>query len=116
MNTIMGLDVKLEELVVVQKVLVSLPERFNSKVSTIPEMTNLKIITLDQLLVTLTIYEMRTLNANLVTKESIFKAGMKPKEDNTDSCCESDEEEAKFVMKLKRGSNKCKCKCKLPFK
>lgn len=47
MNNIGGLDEKLEEYVVVQKLLRSLPERFNPKVSTIEEMTNLNTFTLD---------------------------------------------------------------------
>jgi len=47
MNNIGDLDEKLEEYVVVQKVLRSLPERFNPKVSAIEEMTNLNTLTLD---------------------------------------------------------------------
>jgi len=50
-----------------------------------------------------------------VEKESTLKLDKKPKEENDDSCCElDDEEEAKFVRKLKRGLGKYKGK--LPFK
>ena len=43
----------------VHKVLRSLPDRFNSKVSAIEEIGDLKTLTMDQLLGTLTAYEMR---------------------------------------------------------
>lgn len=57
---------------------------------------------------------MRISNGNPITKNSSIKADKKPKEELDDSCCESNEEEAKFVRKLKRGSGKYKGK--LPFK
>lgn len=57
-NTIRGLDEKLDEDVVIQNVLRSLPERFNPKVSAIEEMENLNTLTLDKLLGILTVYEM----------------------------------------------------------
>jgi len=68
-NTIKGLDEILEEVVVVQKALRYLLHIFNPMVSTIEEMTNLKYLTLDQLLGTLTTYEMRISNGNRTTKE-----------------------------------------------
>ena len=40
-NTIRGLDENLDKDVIVQKVLISLPKRFNPKVSSIEEMSNL---------------------------------------------------------------------------
>lgn len=52
-NTIRGPDEYLKELLVDQKVLRSLPERFNPKVSSIEDVTNLEYFTLDQLLGTL---------------------------------------------------------------
>ena len=57
---------------------------------------------------------MRISNGKSTTKELAFKADKKPKEEHDNPCCESDEEEAKFVRKLKRGSGKYKCK--LPVK
>ena len=58
-------------------------------------MTNMKSLTLDQLLGTLTTYEMRITNGKQTTKESTFKANKKPnQEEHDDSCCELDEEES----------------------
>lgn len=114
MNTIRSLDENLEEPIIVQKVLRSLPKRFNPKVSTIEEMTNTNTHTLDQLLGTLTAYEMRISKGKPTTKESTFKADKNLKEEHDDSFCELDEEEEKFVRKLKGGSGKYKGK--LPFK
>jgi hypothetical protein len=49
-----GLGEMIDESFLVQKILRSLPDRFNSKVSSIEEITDLKMLTLDQLLGTLT--------------------------------------------------------------
>lgn len=113
-NKIRGIDEDLKEIIIVQKVLRSLIERFNLKVSTIEQMKNLKSLTLDELLGTLISYETRISNGKSTIKESILKANKKPKEEHNDSCCESDEEEAKFMKNIKRGSGKYKDK--LPFK
>ena len=59
-NIIKGLGEKIEELVIVQKILRSLPMRFDSKISAIEERTNLETMTVDVLHGTLTTYEMRT--------------------------------------------------------
>lgn len=57
-NTIRGLDEKLEEPIVLQKVLIYFPEIFNPKVSAIGEMKKFNTLTSGQLLVgTLTTYE-----------------------------------------------------------
>lgn len=48
------------------------------------------------------------------TREGSFKAEIKPREDQEDSCYELDEEDEKFVRKLKRESGKYKGK--LPLK
>jgi len=53
-------------------------------------------------------------NGKPTIKELAFKENKKPKEEHDDSCCESNEEEANFLRKLKRGSRKYKGK--LPFK
>ena len=68
-NTIRGLDEKLDEDVVVRKVLRCLPDRFNPKVPSIEEMENMSTITLDLLLVILTAYEMRSVKGKSTTKE-----------------------------------------------
>jgi hypothetical protein len=85
----------------------SLPDRFNPKVSTIEELNDLKTLDFDQLLGTLTTYEMRIFKDKPTSREASFKA-----DKNEDS--EPDEIEAKFVKRLKKGSGKYKGK--LPFK
>lgn len=113
-DTIWGLDEKLEERVVVQKVLRYILKKFNPKVSSIEQVINLNSLTLDQLLSTLIAYEMRISNDKPATKVSFFKVDKNSKEEHEDSCCELDEEESKFVRKLKRDWDKYKGK--LPFK
>ena len=58
----------------VHKVLRSLPHKFNLKVSAIEEMGDLKTLTMDQLLGTLTAYEMRISKDQSSSRESCFKA------------------------------------------
>jgi hypothetical protein len=106
-NTMKGLGEMIVESFLVQKILRSLHDRFNSKVSTIEEITDLKTLTLDQLLGTLTYYEMRITKGKSTTREAYFKLEKKPDFD-------IDEIEANFVRRLKKGSGKYKGK--LPFK
>jgi hypothetical protein len=106
-NTMKGLGETIDEYFVVQKILISLPDRFNSKVSAIEEITDLKELTLDQLLGTLTSYEMRITKGKSTTREASFKA-----EKNAES--NIDDIEANFVRRLTKGSGKYKGK--LPFK
>jgi hypothetical protein len=58
-NEMKGLGEKIEEASLVQNILRSLPDRFNPKVFAIEELNDLKILSIDQLLGTLTYYEMR---------------------------------------------------------
>ena len=58
-NAMKGLGEKIEDTLLVQKILIYLPDRFNPKVSTIEELNDLKTMSIDQLLGTLTAYEMR---------------------------------------------------------
>ena len=58
-NAMKGLGEKIDEASLVQKILRSLLERFNPKVSTIEELSDLKNLPIDQLLGTLTSYVMR---------------------------------------------------------
>jgi hypothetical protein len=102
-----GLGEMIDEYFLVQKILKSLPDRFNSKVFAIVEITDLKVLTLDQLLGTLTAYEMRITKGKSTTREESFKA-----EKNTES--NIDEIEAKFLRSLTKGSGKYKGK--VPFK
>ena len=85
----------------------SLPDRFNPKVSFIEELNDLKTLEFDQLLATLTAYEMRIVKDKPTSREASFKA-------NKSEDSEPDEIEAKFVKRLKKGSGKYKGK--LPFK
>jgi hypothetical protein len=102
-----ALGEKIEEPSLVQKILRSLPNRFNPKVSAIEELNGLKTLEFDQLLGTLTAYEMRIVKDKPTSIEASFKA-----DKNEDSG--PDEIEAKFVKRLKKGSRKYKGK--LPFK
>jgi hypothetical protein len=106
-NAMKGLGEKIEESFLVQKILRSLLDKFNPKVSAIEEINDLKTLTIDQLLGTLTAYEMRISKDKSITREASFKA-----DKNTDS--EFDDIEAKFVRRLKKGSGKYQGK--LPFK
>ena len=58
-NAMKGLGEKFDEALLVQKILISLPERFNPKVSAIEELSDLKTLPIVQLLSILTAYEMR---------------------------------------------------------
>jgi transposase InsO family protein len=106
-NAMKALGEKIEEPSLVQKILRSLLDRFNPKVSSIEELNDLKTLEFDQLLGTLTAYEMRIVKDKPTSREASFKA-----DENEDS--EPDEIEAKFVKRLKKGSGKYKGK--LPFK
>ena len=58
-NSLKGLDEKVEEGTIVQKVLTSLPDRFDSKISAIEEAKDLDTLKMDELHGILTTYEMR---------------------------------------------------------
>ena len=103
----------IKEVVIVQKILRSLPPSFNPKVSTIEETADWETLTMNQLLGNLAAYEMRLPQNKPSAREATFKTEKK-KEEKEDICSFSDEEEAKFVKKLDRGSGKYKGK--LPFK
>jgi hypothetical protein len=106
-NAMKGLGEKFEESLLVQKILRSLPDKFNPKVSTIEELNDLKTLSIDQILGNLIAYEIRISKDKSITREASFKV-----EKNTDS--ELDDIEAKFVRRLKKGSGKFQSK--LPFK
>ena len=91
----------------------SLPSRFNTKVSAIEETTDWETLTMNQLLGNLTAYDMRLPQRKSNVREAAFKID-NSKEEKEDTCSCSDEEEAKFVRRLDKGS--CKYKGKLPFK
>ena len=103
----LGEKISDDDTFLVHKILRSLPDRFNPKVSAIEEMSDLKTLSLDQLLGILTAYEMRISKDQNTSREASFKA-----EKSTEA--DVDEIEAKFVRRLKMGSGKYKGK--LPFK
>ena len=103
----LGEKISDDDTFLVHKILRSLPDRFNPKVSAIEEMSDLKTLSLDQLLGILTAYEMRISKDQNPSKEASFKA-----EKSTEA--DVDQIEAKFVRRMKTGSGKYKGK--LPFK
>jgi hypothetical protein len=73
-NAIIGLGEEIEESVIVQKVLRSLPMRFNPKISALEERSDLNSISMDELHGIFIAYEMRTEQENPDVKEAAFKA------------------------------------------
>jgi hypothetical protein len=59
-NAIIGLGEEIEESVIVQKVLRSLPMIFNPKISSLEERSYINSISMEKLHVIVTTYEMRT--------------------------------------------------------
>ena len=78
-NTMRGLAEKIKEVNIVQKVLRSLLVRFNSKVSSLEEITDLDTLDMDELHGILTTYEMMTSGENPSRKEEAFKAAKRDK-------------------------------------
>jgi hypothetical protein len=77
-NTIKGLGVEVDESMVVQKVLRSLPMRFYHKILALEEREGLGTLSMEELHGIFTAYEMRTKLENPVTKESPFKESNDP--------------------------------------
>eukprot|EP00253_Pinus_taeda_P001846 PITA_01846 len=78
-NMIIGLSEEVKEEMIVQKILRSLPMRFNAKVSAIEEMDNLKDLKMDQLHGTLIASEMRVGIEKFEPKEETFKFPERPR-------------------------------------
>jgi hypothetical protein len=118
-NAINGLGEEVDESIIVQKVLRSLPTRFEPKISTLEEREDLSTISMDELHGIFTAYEMRMEHENPVTKETTFKSSKKTKKKRKSKCScnddlEEDEETTNFVIKLHKGT--CKYKGKLLLK
>jgi hypothetical protein len=79
-NAIIGLGEEIEESVIVQKILRSLPMRFNPKISTLEERSDLDSISMDELHGIFTTYEMRTEQENPDVKEASLQGIQKIKE------------------------------------
>jgi hypothetical protein len=95
---------------------------FDSNISALEEREDLATLTMDELHGTLTNYEMRTKQGNMVTKETTFKASKnttkkRKKNEKSDSSSsdisEDDEEVANFVRRLKKGIDKYRGKLPL---
>jgi hypothetical protein len=65
---------EIEESIIVQNILRSLPMIFNPKISTLEERSDLDSISMDELHEIFTAYEMRTEKENPDLKEATFKA------------------------------------------
>jgi len=115
-NSIWGLGEKIENSIIVKKVLRSLTEKYNSKFFAIEEAKDMNTFSMDELHGSLTVYEMRIAKEKPSDKEAAFKAKQiakeKPKLDSDEVL---DALEAQFVRKLKKGG-RGKYQGKLPFK
>jgi hypothetical protein len=78
-NTMRGLGEIVGNGIIVQKVLRSLPARFDPKISSLEERTDIATLLMDELQGILTTYEMRTSNENPSNKEATFKETKKEK-------------------------------------
>jgi hypothetical protein len=78
-NAIIGLGEEIKEYVTIQKVLRSLPMRFNPKISTLEERSDINSTSMDKLHGIFTAYEMRTEQENPDVKEATFKESKRSK-------------------------------------
>jgi hypothetical protein len=112
MNAIIGMGEEIEESVIVQKVLRSLPMRLNPKISALEERSDLNSISMDELHGIFTTYEMRTKQKNIDVKEASFKASKRSKQikkeqekySNNNDVSKDDEEVANFIKRLNKGT------------
>jgi hypothetical protein len=112
-NAIIGLREEIEESVIVQKVLRSLPMRFNPKISALEERSDLNLINIDELHGIFTAYEMRIEQENPYVKEAAFKASKRSKQkkkekqeySNNNDISEDDEEVANSIKRLNKRTN-----------
>jgi hypothetical protein len=79
-NAIIGLGEEIEESVIVQKILRSLPMRFNPKILALEERLDLDSISMDKLHGIFTAYELRTEKENPDVKEAAFKESKRSKQ------------------------------------
>ena len=96
-NTMRGVGEHIENTTLVQKILRSLPMRFDSKVSALEERQYLDKLSMDELHGILTTYEMRTKKENPSRKEETFKVSKKTKKNNQEkkscSSCSEDSDD-----------------------
>ena len=101
-NAIRGIGGEMKEKDVVDKVLRTLPMKYDSKVSSLEEQDDLKIMTVDELHGIFIAYEMRAGQNGSSKREATFKAISKIQSEDLD------DEEALFIKKLDRGTGKYK--------
>ncbi|XP_042488084.1 uncharacterized protein LOC122068275 [Macadamia integrifolia] len=112
-NSIRGLGEELKDAVVVKKILRSLSDSYNPKVSAIEESKDLNTMKLDDLHGTLIAYEIRMVKPKSIEKEATFKALKKLKINEDSEQKDSDDELIAYLArKLKKGRGKGK----LPLK
>lgn len=112
-NMTRGLGEEFKEELITQKLLWSLPMRFNAKILAIEEMVNLNNLNMDQLHGTLIAYDMRVGMEKSEPKEAPFRVSNKGKEHKVHqdySSSEFDQDLAQLAKKMKRGSGKYKGK------
>jgi hypothetical protein len=107
----MGLGEEIQESVIFQKVLRSIPMRFDPKISTLEERAEINSISMDKLHGIFTTYEMRTEQENPYVKEASFKASKKKgkqqekEHSNNSDISANDEQVATIVKILNKGTN-----------
>jgi hypothetical protein len=112
-NAIIGLGEEIKKSIIVQKVLRSLLMRFNPKITTLKERSDLNSISMDELHGIFTKYEMRTEQENPDVKEATLKSSKRSKKkkkeqeeySSNNDISKDDEEVAKFVKILNKGTN-----------
>jgi hypothetical protein len=112
-NAIIGLLEEIKEFVIVQKVLRSLPMKFNPKISALEERSDLNSIRMDELHGIFIAYEMRIEQENPDVKEAAFKASKRSKKkkkeqeeySSSSDISKDDEEVVNFVKRLNKGTN-----------
>jgi len=114
-----GLGANVDEKIIVQKVLRSLPMRYDAKVLVIEDIKHLDQLTMDELHGILTTYEMRAGQGKTSKKEATFKISKETKKQkktsNENFSDDSNHEMANFIRKLKRGTDKYKGKLPLKY-
>jgi hypothetical protein len=117
-NSIRVVGEEITDKPIVQKILISLPMRYDANISSIGDGSDLGTLTVDQLHGILTAYEMRKGNDKSTKYEIVLKASKtninQKKKLQSYHHEESDVEEDNFIIKLQKGS--WKYKGKLPFK
>ena len=101
-NVIRGIGGELKEKDVFDKVLINLPVKYESNVSSLEERYDLKLMKIDELHGIFTAYKMRTRQNGSSNKEVAFKSISKIQYEDLD------DEEALFIKKLERETDKYK--------